>query len=180
LEQARATLELPVNFASSELKRAYRDMLLVWHPDRFIDNSPLASKATSKTQEINKAYALLKTALAEAESGRLPSAGEVNQTSETEAYRTSHATPPTPSGGLNWRRGQKRDARASAERSKNRALARNGLISCLIFGLLSVAFGNFNNPVSIMFYINFVFVINCTMSFILAVVGLYNTLFEKN
>jgi hypothetical protein len=65
LEQARAILELPEIFTLAELKRSYRDSLLVWHPDRFEGNDDLKAKATSRTQQINQAYQLAKCAISQ-------------------------------------------------------------------------------------------------------------------
>ncbi|MCX5815941.1 MAG: DnaJ domain-containing protein [Proteobacteria bacterium] len=39
-----------------EVKQAYRDLVNVWHPDRFPDNDRLKNKATEKLKEINVAY----------------------------------------------------------------------------------------------------------------------------
>ncbi len=38
------------------MKRAYRDLAKVWHPDRFVDNPRLQKKATERLVEINIAY----------------------------------------------------------------------------------------------------------------------------
>jgi DnaJ-class molecular chaperone len=40
-----------------ELRTAYRDLVRVWHPDRFENDPRLRSKAERKLQEINSAYA---------------------------------------------------------------------------------------------------------------------------
>jgi hypothetical protein len=39
-----------------ELKRAYRDLAQVWHPDRFPGNPRLQGKAQEKLKDINAAY----------------------------------------------------------------------------------------------------------------------------
>lgn len=39
-----------------ELKKAYRDLVKEWHPDRFLYNPRLHSKAQEKLREINDAY----------------------------------------------------------------------------------------------------------------------------
>jgi hypothetical protein len=39
-----------------EVKKAYRDLVKVWHPDRFHDNQRLQKKANEKLSEINEAY----------------------------------------------------------------------------------------------------------------------------
>ena len=49
-------LELDSKASPDEVKQAYRDMVNVWHPDRFPDNSRLKQKAEEKLKEINEAY----------------------------------------------------------------------------------------------------------------------------
>ena len=43
------------------IKKAYRDLIKKYHPDRYINN-PLADLAAEKTKEINKAYDMIITA----------------------------------------------------------------------------------------------------------------------
>jgi len=42
--------------SKEEIKQAYRDLVDVWHPDRFSDNERLKEKANEKLKEINLAY----------------------------------------------------------------------------------------------------------------------------
>lgn len=44
-----------------EAKQAYRELAMVWHPDRFPSNSPLQAKADVKLKELNAAYEYLLT-----------------------------------------------------------------------------------------------------------------------
>lgn len=39
-----------------EVKKAYRELVMVWHPDRFATDSPLHAKAEEKVRELNAAY----------------------------------------------------------------------------------------------------------------------------
>lgn len=39
-----------------EIKQAYRDLMRVWHPDRFSGDAALKEKAEKKTRDINEAY----------------------------------------------------------------------------------------------------------------------------
>jgi hypothetical protein len=48
--------------SQAEIKQAYRDLALVWHPDRFVDNPRLQEKAEEKLKQINAAYEFLKSA----------------------------------------------------------------------------------------------------------------------
>lgn len=59
ITDALLVLELSTPISKAGLKKAYRDALLVWHPDRFTENNDLRNKAEAKTYLINEAYALL-------------------------------------------------------------------------------------------------------------------------
>jgi curved DNA-binding protein CbpA len=49
-------LELDPNASVDEAKQAYKDIVNVWHPDRFSHNSRLKEKAEKKLKEVNVAY----------------------------------------------------------------------------------------------------------------------------
>jgi curved DNA-binding protein CbpA len=53
-------LGLSIGASASEIRQAYRDLIAVWHPDRFLDSPRRQALATKKTQEINAAFALLR------------------------------------------------------------------------------------------------------------------------
>ena len=50
------TLGLGCAASLAEIKQAYRDLMMVWHPDRFLGNSRLQQLAEEKTKQINLAY----------------------------------------------------------------------------------------------------------------------------
>lgn len=50
-------LELEPGASRAEAKQAFRDMSLVWHPDRLGQNERLKKRATSRFQDISAAYA---------------------------------------------------------------------------------------------------------------------------
>ena len=50
------SLDLEPEASREEVKKAYRDLIKVWHPDRFQDNQRLQKKANDKLVEINEAY----------------------------------------------------------------------------------------------------------------------------
>jgi hypothetical protein len=58
--QAYRILGLNPGATLDQLKVAYRDLALVWHPDRFVDNPRLREKAAATLQHINEAYAVLR------------------------------------------------------------------------------------------------------------------------
>lgn len=49
-------LGLEAGATKAEVKEAYRDLVHVWHPDRFAQNPRLQKKAEDKLKEINAAY----------------------------------------------------------------------------------------------------------------------------
>ena len=56
-------LEIQQTASLSEIKQAYRDMIGIWHPDRYVQNPRLHDKATEKLKELNVAYNELITRL---------------------------------------------------------------------------------------------------------------------
>ncbi len=66
-EEALRMLELNPPFTKLDLKKAYREAQMVWHPDRFQGNDALQSKAQKKAYLINEAFALLSSGLDESQ-----------------------------------------------------------------------------------------------------------------
>lgn len=95
IKAALQLLELTAPFSKAVLKKAYRDALMVWHPDRFAGNTELKAKAEGRTYLINEAYALL-CRIPESEYPYRASAGvqQAKQTPPPEPKRTS-TEPPT-------------------------------------------------------------------------------------
>ncbi len=60
LDRYRAVLGLPPGASPQELDQTYRDLVKVWHPDRFGHDPRLRQKADDKLKEINAAYEALK------------------------------------------------------------------------------------------------------------------------
>ena len=56
-------LELNPGASSDEVKQAYKDLVNIWHPDRFSTNPRLKQKAEKKLKEVNRAYETLKSFL---------------------------------------------------------------------------------------------------------------------
>ena len=54
-------LGLKPNASQEEVNQAYRDLVNVWHPDRFAGNPRLQKKAEEKVKEINAAYEYIKS-----------------------------------------------------------------------------------------------------------------------
>lgn len=58
--QAYSILGLAPGATPDEVKTAYRDLVKVWHPDRFADNERLREKAQRQLQLYNEAYEQLR------------------------------------------------------------------------------------------------------------------------
>jgi hypothetical protein len=53
-------LELDQTASLADMKQAYKDLVMVWHPDRFPNNARLRQKAEDKLKQFNDAYESLK------------------------------------------------------------------------------------------------------------------------
>lgn len=56
LDDSYRLLDVEPNASDEELKRAHRDLMKVWHPDRFGHDPSLRRKAEEKLKAINEAY----------------------------------------------------------------------------------------------------------------------------
>ena len=100
MKQYFEILELQPGATPDEVKRAYRDLAKVWHPDRFKGDSPrLKSKAAEKLAEINDAYEKIKAYQARQKARK--QASDSQQTSTTTGYRPYSNRPTTPGNGTN-------------------------------------------------------------------------------
>jgi curved DNA-binding protein CbpA len=63
IRQCFDVLELDSNASLDEAKQAYKDMVNIWHPDRFSNNPRLKQKAEDKLKEINEAYEMIQSFL---------------------------------------------------------------------------------------------------------------------
>ena len=63
LQTAYKILEIQETASLPEIKQAYRDMIGIWHPDRYVQNPRLHEKATEKLKAVNVAYNELITRL---------------------------------------------------------------------------------------------------------------------
>ncbi|MEZ5393930.1 MAG: pentapeptide repeat-containing protein [Bryobacterales bacterium] len=60
LYQCYRVLELEPGASMDEIRESWRDLVQVWHPDRFRDNKRLRIKAEERIKQINLAYDALK------------------------------------------------------------------------------------------------------------------------
>jgi curved DNA-binding protein CbpA len=65
-DTAYRTLGLDPSASPEGVRRAYRDLVKVWHPDRFAHDPGLQAKASAQLQQINEAYELLTDSTAQA------------------------------------------------------------------------------------------------------------------
>jgi curved DNA-binding protein CbpA len=63
LKQCFEILELSPDASVDEVQQAYKDLVNIWHPDRFAANPRLRQKAETKLKEINRAYAMVNSLL---------------------------------------------------------------------------------------------------------------------
>ena len=58
-EEARRVLHLGEHYTVEDIRQSYRDLVKVWHPDRFVADTALRDKAERSLQNVNAAYAVL-------------------------------------------------------------------------------------------------------------------------
>jgi hypothetical protein len=95
ISEALYILALPANFSELDLKRAYREGMMVWHPDKFQGNDNLKGKATHHAALINHAKSVLEDHLKAGQQG-LPQARSepVNRKAPTKSRASApHFTP---------------------------------------------------------------------------------------
>ncbi|MHB8797920.1 MAG: J domain-containing protein [Thermoanaerobaculia bacterium] len=66
LDEAYRTLDLSPDASDADVKRAWRDLSKVWHPDRFGNDPDLRRRAGEKIQSINEALERIRDARGEA------------------------------------------------------------------------------------------------------------------
>ena len=71
LQRCLKILELETTCSLQEAKQAYKDLVRVWHPDRFQKNPRLKDKADKKLREINLAYNYLRSHIESNKAGAL-------------------------------------------------------------------------------------------------------------
>jgi hypothetical protein len=95
---ALASFGLTRDATQVQIKDAYRVLAKVWHPDRFQSDEQLRRKAEEKLKEINSAYQLLTTNVAEGPDGRSSRPDppkESQRASTTASAQPRYQNPPT-------------------------------------------------------------------------------------
>lgn len=95
-------LELDQTASLEEVRQAYKDLVMVWHPDRFGHNLRLREKAENKLKQVNQAYEHLK-----------------QWYSGSGKAKSSSAAQPAPNGGHPPRNAQSRSTQSQSYRSQD-------------------------------------------------------------
>ena len=62
IKEAYEVLGIPTDATEAEVRAAYKDLVAVWHPDRFPNNARLKQKAEAKLKQINVAFQTIESA----------------------------------------------------------------------------------------------------------------------
>ena len=80
-------LRLEPDASVADLKLAYRDMVNVWHPDRFLHNPRLKEKAERQLQQVNQAYEILLASMSsDAKNGLKDKAGAAGNNAQSRPH----------------------------------------------------------------------------------------------
>lgn len=100
LQEAYEVLGIAIGTPEAEVRAAYKDLVAVWHPDRFHNNVRLRQKAEAKLKQLNIAFQTIESA----GFPKQPShAGSQPASEDTEPVsRPSETTPPKRRTRLAW------------------------------------------------------------------------------
>ncbi len=79
LEECFKILGLSSDASLDEIRQAFKDLVHVWHPDKYASNPRLRSKAETHIKKINMAYAILVQTLSEKEKEKNQSERKMNR-----------------------------------------------------------------------------------------------------
>jgi hypothetical protein len=86
-----AVLELPPGASGDQVRAAWRDLVKVWHPDRFAHDPELRRRAEAKLKRVNEAYELLRTGRARRDAASPRWTAEPSRAAPTRvAFRPAH------------------------------------------------------------------------------------------
>ncbi|MBW2592600.1 MAG: DnaJ domain-containing protein [Deltaproteobacteria bacterium] len=77
-------LELDPDAGTDEAKQAYKDLVNIWHPDRFAGNPRLQKKSENKLKDINIAYETIRPVLSSQKTGSPAVAQQANSGEKAE------------------------------------------------------------------------------------------------
>lgn len=90
-EEARRILHVSAGSKADEIRRTYRDLVKVWHPDRFEGDPTLRARAEQHLREINEAFATLQRP--SVEPAREPRQDFRDSRAAASSHRQAFATP---------------------------------------------------------------------------------------
>jgi outer membrane protein assembly factor BamE (lipoprotein component of BamABCDE complex) len=98
IDRCYEVLGLERDASIEEVKQAHRDLVRVWHPDRFAHDPQLQQKVQEKLKEINEAYERLQFLYRShvARASRLGTQSRARRELEENGYGESRATPESP------------------------------------------------------------------------------------
>ena len=141
-EQALKALDLHADASFQEIKQAYRDLALVWHPDRFAHSTRLQEKASERLKEINIAYDVLRSYDADPSRAHEPGpnhAGSKNTASGPEHSGTEgQRSRPKNRGASSAEHTQSQNSRNADDRSRQ-PLRRAGVVFAVLLFLVVIA-----------------------------------------
>jgi len=92
LDEYYKVLGVDPSATPEELKKAYRDLVKEWHPDRVLHNPRLHKNAQEKLREINEAYDQLQSIVSNPKDRLSPSSKESGPHATTARHRADSAT----------------------------------------------------------------------------------------
>ena len=119
IHSAYQRLELPIGANLPQVQKAWREMVTVWHPDRFPNNPDLQRKAEERTKQINNAYDILKRYLKDGDIPRSrPRASKQTRKQESEKQNRQSRSRPRPSSQSQKQESQQRTRQTRSHSSK--------------------------------------------------------------
>lgn len=91
-------LDLESGASFEEIKRSYRELVKVWHPDRFRSDPKLRAKAEEKLKRINLAYERLSNEAQQAATGPMQERANAESNASQKAQRTNTTADAAASG----------------------------------------------------------------------------------
>lgn len=129
------TLEVGPGATQENVRQAYRDLLMVWHPDRFPSNPRLQTKAQEKTIKINNAYEKVRS-LFSGKTSKASAPSRSHQTKKGAGQKREYSKWTDEPAGV-WR---EPDPYGREHREKNRKLRRGVFVSSwILFGITIIA-----------------------------------------
>lgn len=133
IRQCYTVLELPICSPLDEVKLSYKDLVQVWHPDRFAHSPRLQEKAAGKLQQLNEAYDTLKNHLErQAKQGVYGYGTASPAAADSGAYGSASqgaAGYGSARGNQDWTTGSQATATAAGSRPGSRAASRSAMPS---------------------------------------------------